>query len=222
MGETFVTFRKLSRHLLLYREAFLCVFSFPILPAKNCHTHSMLYNIGTALYSTVLSTYPHDSDNFPPLSHSLILSEGPIWTPSPLPTTCESKKKPLVCMIVYFLTEIFIISLQRCSPPSLVLSLSPGLGPDGLPSPGGYHLGGAEGGASHHHHHHQFHHGGVGGRRGRGSPVCTASELMQLAMRSSTGKKISTIPPPDYVLRALKPLTHYWNLEPMTAHSFVT
>ena len=28
--------------------------------------------------------------------------------------------------------------LQRCSPPALVLSLSPGLGPDGLPSPGGY------------------------------------------------------------------------------------
>ena len=27
---------------------------------------------------------------------------------------------------------------QRCSPPALVLSLSPGLGPDGLPSPGGY------------------------------------------------------------------------------------
>ena len=27
---------------------------------------------------------------------------------------------------------------QRCSPPDLVLSLSPGLGPDGLPSPGGY------------------------------------------------------------------------------------
>ena len=28
--------------------------------------------------------------------------------------------------------------LQRCSPPTLLLSLSPGLGPDGLPSPGGY------------------------------------------------------------------------------------
>ena len=28
--------------------------------------------------------------------------------------------------------------LQNCSPPALVLSLSPGLGPDGLPSPGGY------------------------------------------------------------------------------------
>ena len=29
------------------------------------------------------------------------------------------------------------LGLQRCSPPSLVLSLSPGLGADGLPSPGG-------------------------------------------------------------------------------------
>ena len=28
--------------------------------------------------------------------------------------------------------------LQSCSPPALVLSLSPGLGPDGLPSPGAY------------------------------------------------------------------------------------
>merc|ERR1719225_304166 len=27
---------------------------------------------------------------------------------------------------------------SRCSPPTLLLSLSPGLGPDGLPSPGGY------------------------------------------------------------------------------------
>ena len=42
---------------------------------------------------------------------------------------------------IYFLKthQIFLIFiLQRCSPPTLLLSLSPGLGPDGLPSPGGY------------------------------------------------------------------------------------
>ena len=33
---------------------------------------------------------------------------------------------------------ISALLFQRCSPPDLVLSLSPGLGPDGLPSPGGY------------------------------------------------------------------------------------
>ena len=36
-----------------------------------------------------------------------------------------------------FYSKFFFLQLQRCSPPSLVLSLSPGLGPDGLPSPGG-------------------------------------------------------------------------------------
>ena len=35
---------------------------------------------------------------------------------------------------IYYL----LFFLQRCSPPTLLLSLSPGLGPDGLPSPGGY------------------------------------------------------------------------------------
>jgi hypothetical protein len=44
---------------------------------------------------------------------------------------------------------LFILFLQRCSPPALVLSLSPGLGPDGLPSPGGYfpHAAGSGSGA---------------------------------------------------------------------------
>ena len=37
-----------------------------------------------------------------------------------------------------FTFQTFFLFLQRCSPPALVLSLSPGLGPDGLPSPGGY------------------------------------------------------------------------------------
>ena len=32
----------------------------------------------------------------------------------------------------------FYVFFQGCSPPGLVLSLSPGLGPDGLPSPGSY------------------------------------------------------------------------------------
>ena len=36
------------------------------------------------------------------------------------------------------LLNLHFFSFQRCSPPALVLSLSPGLGPDGLPSPGGY------------------------------------------------------------------------------------
>jgi hypothetical protein len=84
--------------------------------------------------------------------------------------------------------------LQRCSPPSLLLSLSPGLGPDGLPSPGGYHAalgpdfavdfraGGANAGAA----------VAGGGRRSRGSPAVCASELInQLAMRTSTGKERS-------------------------------
>jgi hypothetical protein len=42
----------------------------------------------------------------------------------------NSPARPCITIIYFF--------LQRCSPPSLVLSLSPGLGPDGLPSPGGY------------------------------------------------------------------------------------
>ena len=45
--------------------------------------------------------------------------------------------------------NFLFFTLQGYSPPGLVLSLSPGLGPDGLPSPGGYaHRGVASSNAS--------------------------------------------------------------------------
>lgn len=48
---------------------------------------------------------------------------------------CSTIKSFFFWNLIY--KNIFIF-FQRCSPPTLVLSLSPGLGPDGLPSPGGY------------------------------------------------------------------------------------
>ena len=69
----------------------------------------------------------------------------------------------------------FIPSFQRCSPPSLVLSLSPGLGPDGLPSPGGYP--GLTPAST------------PNGQGARSSPFNNDIVLQQLAMRSSTGKR---------------------------------
>ena len=91
--------------------------------------------------------------------------------------------------------NIILFRLQRRSPPSLVLSLSPGLGPDGLPSPGsGYH---------HHLAPTSFGSGSGGGSNGASADAVDgagaiggasaaggASELMhQLALRSSTGKE---------------------------------
>ena len=57
--------------------------------------------------------------------------------------------------------------MQRCSPPSLVLSLSPGLGPDGLPSPGG---GGASGG----------HYPSANGNSNRSSPFSSSEQVCYL------------------------------------------
>ena len=54
------------------------------------------------------------------------------WQYSACQVTSES-----IQWIIYLNILSLFHFLQRCSPPSLVLSLSPGLGPDGLPSPAG-------------------------------------------------------------------------------------
>ncbi|XP_059083524.1 uncharacterized protein LOC131880831 [Tigriopus californicus] len=96
------------------------------------------------------------------------------------------------------------IAEARCSPPSLVLSLSPGLGPDGLPSPGNFPAGASAGASGalgfappsnsglhpHHHHHHPHHHlMGASGHhhhhptsRSRASP----NDLLSFAMSATT------------------------------------